>query len=105
MTLFRKKLSETEVRNAYFPSVENLLSSSVLLKHIKVKLYRTIILPVLCGCETWSLTLSEERKLSVFKNRVLRRIFRSKRDEVTGSGENYRKGGLVICISYQILFS
>jgi len=46
---------------------------------------RTIILPVvLYGCETWSLTLREERKLRVFENMVLRRIFRPRRDEVTG---------------------
>ena len=48
-------------------------------------IYRTIILPVvLYGCETWSLTLREERRLRVFENRVLRRVFGSKRDEVTG---------------------
>jgi hypothetical protein len=40
---------------------------------------------VLCGCETWSLTLSEERRLAVFENRLLRRIFGPKRDEVTGA--------------------
>jgi hypothetical protein len=46
---------------------------------------RTTILPVvLCGCDTWSLTLKEGRRLRVFENRVLRRIFGSKRDEVTG---------------------
>jgi hypothetical protein len=51
----------------------------------KIKIYRTIILPVvLYGCETWSLTLREERRLRVFKNRMLRRIFESKRDKVTG---------------------
>jgi hypothetical protein len=50
-----------------------------------LKIYRTIILPVvLYGCETWSLTLREERRLRVFENRVLRRIFGPKRDEVTG---------------------
>jgi hypothetical protein len=48
-------------------------------------MYKTIILPVvLYGCETWSLTLREEHRLSVFVNRVLRRIFRLKRDEVMG---------------------
>ena len=48
-------------------------------------IYRTIILPVvLYGCETWSLTLREERKLRVFENMVLRRIFGPRRDEVTG---------------------
>jgi hypothetical protein len=57
----------------------------LLFKNLKVKIYRTIILPVvLYGCETWSLTLREERRLRVFENRVLRRIFGRKRDEVTG---------------------
>jgi hypothetical protein len=52
---------------------------------MKIKIDRTVILPVvLCGCETWSLTLREERRLRVFENRVLRRIFVPKRDEVTG---------------------
>jgi hypothetical protein len=50
----------------------------------KIRIYTTIILPVLvCGCETWSLTLKEEHRLKVFENRVLRRIFGPKRDEVT----------------------
>ena len=66
-------------------SVQNLLSSSLLSKNLKIKIYRTIILPiVLYGCETWSLTLREERKLRVFENMVLRRIFGPRRDEVTG---------------------
>ena len=61
------------------------MSSSLLSKNIKIKIYRTVmLLVVLCGCETWSLTLREERKLRVFENRVLRRIFGPKRDEVTG---------------------
>jgi len=64
--------------------VQNLLSSSLLSKHTKIKIYRSIILPVLYGCETWSLKLREERRLKVFENRVLRRIFGPKRDEVTG---------------------
>ena len=54
-------------------------------REIRDFLYRTIILPVvLYGCETWSLTLREERRLMLFENRVLRRIFGPKRDEVTG---------------------
>jgi hypothetical protein len=54
-------------------------------ENIKIKIYRTIILPVvLYGCETWSLTLRDERRLGMFENRVLRRIFWPKRDEVTG---------------------
>jgi hypothetical protein len=57
----------------------------LLSKNLKIKIYKTIIFPVgLYGCETWSLTLREERRLRVFENRVLRRIFGLKRDEVTG---------------------
>jgi hypothetical protein len=64
--------------------VQNRLSSSLLSKTLKIKIYRTIILPVvLYGCETSSLTLREERRLRVFENRVLRRVFWPKRDEVT----------------------
>jgi hypothetical protein len=52
---------------------------------VYIRIYRTIILPdVLYGCETWSLTLREERRLRVFENRVLRRVFGPKRNEVTG---------------------
>ena len=59
--------------------------SSYLVNHTQIKIYRTIILPVvLYGCETWSLTLWQERKLRVFENMVLRRIFGPRRDEVTG---------------------
>jgi hypothetical protein len=60
------------------------LSSDLLSKNIKIKIYRTIILSAaLYGCETWSLTLKEERRLKVSENRVLRRILGPKRDEVT----------------------
>jgi hypothetical protein len=63
--------------------VQDLLSSSLLYKNLKIKIYRSIILPiVLYGCETWSLTLREECRLKVFENRVLRRIFGPKRNEV-----------------------
>jgi hypothetical protein len=59
------------------------LPSSFLSKNIKLKIYRTIVLPVvLYGCETWSLTLREECRLRVFENRVLRRIFGPERDRV-----------------------
>ena len=71
--------------NACYHSVQNLLSSRLLSKDLKIKIYRTIILPVvLYGRETWSLTLREERKLRVFENMVLRRIFGPRRDEVMG---------------------
>ena len=65
--------------------MQNLLSSRLLSRNLKIKIYRTIILPVvLYGRETWSLTLWEERKLRVFENMVLRRIFGTRRNEVTG---------------------
>jgi hypothetical protein len=71
--------------NACYHSVQSLLSSRLLSRNVKVKIYKTIILPVvLYGCETWSLTLREEHRLRVFENGVLRRIFRPERDEVTG---------------------
>ena len=77
--------SRLKLGNACSHSVKNLLSYSLLFKNLKIKIYRTIILPfVLCGCETWSLTLREDRRLRVFENRVLRRVFGPKSDEVTG---------------------
>ena len=71
--------------NACYHSVQNLLSFSLLPKNLKIKIYRSTVLSVvLYGCETWSLTLREELRLRVFENRVLRRIYGPKRDEVTG---------------------
>jgi hypothetical protein len=61
--------------NACYHLVQNVLFSSLLSKNLKIKIYRTVLLPVVsCGCETWSLTLREERtcRLRVFENRVLR---------------------------------
>jgi len=64
--------SRLRSENACYHSVQNLLSSRLLSKNLKIKVYRTIILPVvLYGCEAWSLTLREERKLRVFENMVL----------------------------------
>jgi len=71
--------------NSCYNSVQNRLSSRLLSKNLKIKIYRTVILPlVLYGCETWSLTLREERQLRLFENRVLRRIFGPRNEEVTG---------------------
>ncbi|KAJ4434549.1 hypothetical protein ANN_23111 [Periplaneta americana] len=74
--------------NACYYSVEKLLSSSLLssaVKNLKVRIDKTVILPVvLYGCETWTLTLREEHRLKVFENKVLRKVFGAKRDEVTG---------------------
>ena len=75
--------------------MQNLLSSRLLSKHIKIKMYRTVILyVVLYGCETWSLTLTEERRLRVFENRVLGRVFGPKRYEVTGEWRRLNNGEL-----------
>ena len=77
--------SRLKLGNACYYSVQNLLYSSLLSKKLKIKIYRTITLPVvLYGCETWSLILREERRLRMFENRVLRRVFGPKKDEVTG---------------------
>jgi hypothetical protein len=70
--------------NACYHLVQSLLSFCLLSRNAKVKIYKTIILPVLYGCETWALMLREEHRLRVFENRVLRRIFGPKRDEVAG---------------------
>ena len=70
--------------NVCYYSLEKMFSSRLLFKKLKVKAYKTIILPVvLYGCETWSLTLREDR-LRVFENKVLRKIFGAKKDEITG---------------------
>ena len=70
---------------ACYHSVQNILSSSLLSKNIKIKIYRSIIFPVvLCGCENWLLNLREECRLRVFENRVLRKIFEPKKYKVTG---------------------
>jgi len=77
--------SRLQSGNACCHSVQNLLSSSLLSKNKKITTHTTIILPVvLYGCETWSFTLREERRMRVFENRVLRGIFGPKRDEVRG---------------------
>jgi hypothetical protein len=93
ITLTNRNSIQAEIKirlksaNACYHSVQDLLSSSLLSKNTKIKIYRSIILPVfLCGSETWSLTLKEEHRLRVFENRVLRRIFGRKRDGVTWEG-------------------
>ena len=96
--------SRLKLGNACHYSVHNLLSSSLLSKKLKIKIYGTIILPVvLYGCGTWSLTLREERRLRVFENRVLSEVFGPKRDEVTGNAENYVMRSLLICAPYPML--
>jgi hypothetical protein len=89
--------------NACYHSVQSLLSSRLLSRKVKVKIYKTIILPVvLYGCETWSLTLREDHRLRVFENRVLRRIIGPKRDEVTGNGGSCTVRNFIMCTHPQI---
>jgi hypothetical protein len=90
-TVSNQNLIQEEIKrrlnsgNACYYSVQNLLSFRLLSKNLKIRIYKNIILLlVLYGCETWSLTVREEYRLRVFKNRVLRRIFGPKREEVTG---------------------
>jgi len=90
--------------NACYHSVQNLLSSILVSKNLKIKIYRTIVfLVVLCTCEIWSLTLREECRLRVLEDRVLRRIFRPKKDEVTGEWRNYVMRNVMICTAHPIL--
>jgi hypothetical protein len=77
--------SRLNSENACYHSFQSFFSSCLLHKNDKVKIYKTVILPVVSyGCETWSLSLREEHRLRVFEDRVLRRIFGPKKDEVTG---------------------
>jgi hypothetical protein len=93
--LIRDEMERLISGNTCYHSVQNLLSSHVLHKNLEIRLYKTIILHViLCGHETWSLTSEEEHRLRVFDNRVLRRIFGPKRDEVVGSWRKPHNEGL-----------
>jgi hypothetical protein len=90
-TVTNQNLIQEEIKrrlssgNACYRSVQSLLSSRLFSKNLKRRLYTTIILPVILhGCENWSLSLREEYRLRVFENKVLSRIFRPKRDKVTG---------------------
>jgi hypothetical protein len=89
------------VRNTQQPRK---LSSSLLSKTVKIKIYRTMILPVvLYGCESWSRILNEERRLKVFLNSMLRRVFGPKKDEARRSGENYIMQSSTIFKPHQFL--
>jgi hypothetical protein len=91
MTVTNQNLIHEEIKSrlnlgkACYHSIQKLLSSCLLSKNVKIKIYKTMILPsVLYGCETLSLTFRKEHRLKVFENRVLRRIFRPKRGEIIG---------------------
>ena len=90
--------------NACYHSAQNILSSSQLSKNGRIMIYRTIILSaVFYGCETRSLKRREEHRLRVFENKVLRRIFGPKRDEVTVEWTKLHNS-LLISTPHQILF-
>jgi hypothetical protein len=80
----------------------DILSSSLLPRNVKIKIYRTIILPVvLYGCETWSFKLREEHELRIFENRVLRRICGPRRDEIRGECRRLHNKELHVVYSSQ----
>jgi hypothetical protein len=81
----------------------NLLSSSLLSKNINIKIHSNIIfLVVLYGCGAWSLTMREERRLWVCENRVLRRLYGPKRDDITGEWRKLHNEELTDCNPHQI---
>jgi hypothetical protein len=89
--------------NACYYSVQNLLSPHLISKNLKIKIYKTVILPfVLYGCETSSLTLVEEHRLRVFENRVLRKKFGPKRKKMD-HGENCIMTRFMACILHRLL--
>jgi hypothetical protein len=81
LVYWKEKLSDKYLTNACYHSFQNHLSFRLLSENIKIRIYRTLILPAaLYGCESWSLILREENRLRVFENRVPRRIFGRKSD-------------------------
>jgi hypothetical protein len=89
--------------NVYYYSVQNLPSSPLISKNLKIKTYKTVILPVvLYGCETWSLATGEEHRLRVSENRVLRNIFGPKSQELN-HGENCIIMNFTVCILRRML--
>jgi hypothetical protein len=100
-TVTNQNLIQEEIKmrlnsgNACYHSVQTLLSSRLLSNNVKIRIYKTIILPVvLYGCKTWSLTLRLEYKLRVFENKALKWIFGPNRDKVTGEWRKLHSGEL-----------
>jgi len=88
--------------NACYRWVQNLFSFSLLSENIKLKIHKTIILPVVSyGSKTWPLTMREERRLRVSESVVMRRIFGSKRDEVTGEWRKLHNEEFMICTPHE----
>jgi hypothetical protein len=108
-TVITQNLFQEEIKrrlnsgNACYHSIQNLLSSRLLSKNLRIRIYKTIILPVvLYRCETWFLTLREEHRLRAFENRVLRRIFGPRRDDLTREWTKLRNEELQICALRQV---
>jgi hypothetical protein len=100
ISIHEETTSRLRPGNACYDSVQSVLSSTLQSKNLKIKVYKTIILPVvLYWCETLSLTLREECRLSVFENRVLRRIFGPKRVGVTGERKKLFNKALYVLYS------
>jgi hypothetical protein len=94
--MHKKIKSRLNSGNACYHLVHSHLSSLLLSRDVKVRIYKTIILPlVLYRCETWSLTLRD--RLRVFENRVLRIIFGPKQDEVTGELRSCIMRSFIFC--------
>jgi len=95
--------SRLKSENDCYQQVQNILSSRLLYKNIKIMMYTTKHLPVFYGCETLSLILREERRLKVFENRVLKRILESKRVEIEGKWRKLNNVELVISTPQNIV--
>jgi hypothetical protein len=94
-----------KTKNVGYNLAQNLQSSGLLSKNIKIKIYGNIILPaVLYGRDTWSVTLREDHRLRLFENRVLRKIFGFKRDEATRECEDGIMRSFMIFTLHQTLF-
>jgi hypothetical protein len=106
-TVTNQNLIQKEIKgrlnssNPYYHSVQNPLSSRLLSKNVKIRIYKTIILPaILCGCETLALTLGEEPRL--IENWVLQRTLGSKRDELEKVKENCITRRFITCSPRQV---
>jgi hypothetical protein len=102
MKLTKQNLIQEEIKrrmnsgNICYHLVQNLQFFRLLSKNVKVRIYKTVILPVvLCGCETWSVTLREEHKM-------IRKILGPKRDEVMGGEEHCKTRSFIICTLRQV---
>jgi hypothetical protein len=103
-TLTSQNSIHDEIKSRLSRGMLAIIQCSLLSKNVNIMMYRTTMSPVLYGCETWSLALSEECWLRAFENRVLRRIFKHKRHEVRGSGEGCKTRSFILCTSLQLSF-